>query len=172
MYMVQDIRKSIELVVFDFDGVLTDNRVLVSENGLEAVVCNRADGLAFDMLNTAQLPTMILSTENNPVVSVRATKLRVPVLQGIKDKRQELIDHCHEVGVDLANVMFIGNDLNDISVMRVVGYPVAVADAHPEVKNIAWKILSTNGGDGVAREIVERVLGLEYGGSEQVIERT
>lgn len=159
---------SIELVVFDFDGVLTNNRVLVMENGLEAVFCNRADGLAFDMLRAAKLPVLILSTEKNPVVSARAAKLRAPVLHGVGDKHQKLIEHCSEIRVNLSNVMFIGNDLNDLSAMGMVGYPIAVADAHPAVKNIAKIVLSTRGGDGVAREIAEKVLDLEYGGIKQV----
>ncbi len=164
--MTRRIQESLELIVFDFDGVLTDNRVLVMENGLEAVFCNRADGLAFDMLRAADMPVMILSTEKNPVVAKRAAKLRVPVLQGIGDKRQALADHCHEAGVDLARVVFIGNDVNDISAMQAVGFPIAVADAHAAVKEIAWTVLSTKGGDGVARELVEQVLSLEYGITE------
>ncbi len=161
--MTRRIRKTIELIVFDFDGVLTDNRVLVLENGLEAVFCNRADGLAFDMLRAAGIPVMIVSTERNPVVAMRAAKLRAPVLQGIRDKRQALIDHCREARVDPARVVFIGNDVNDVPAMQAVGFPVAVADAHPAIKEIAWTVLSTKGGDGVARELAEQVLGLEYG---------
>ena len=161
--MTRRIEDRPELIVFDFDGVLTDNRVLVIENGLEAVFCNRADGLAFDMLRAANMPVMILSTEKNPVVAVRAAKLRAPLLQGIGDKRQALADHCRDAGIDLAQVVFVGNDVNDIAVMQAVGFPIAVADAHAAVKKIAWTVLSTKGGDGVARELVEQVLGLEYG---------
>lgn len=161
--MTRCIQESLELIVFDFDDVLTDNRVLIMENGLEAVSCNRAEGIAFEMLHAVDMPVMILSTEKNTVVAKRAAKLRVPVLQGIGDKRQALVEYCREAGVDLARVVFIGNDVNDISIMQMVGFPIAVADAHPAVKEVAWTVLATKGGEGVARELVEQVLNLEYG---------
>ncbi|OEJ63837.1 KdsC family phosphatase [Magnetovibrio blakemorei] len=155
-------KDSIDLLVFDFDGVLTDNRVYVLEDGHEAVACNRSDGLAFDMFRAIHLSTLILSTEKNPVVSARAKKLCVPVLQAVKNKRRTLIEHCASSSIDIKRVMFIGNDLNDISVMSCVGFPVAVFDAHPKVKELACTVLSTAGGQGVAREIAEKTLGLDY----------
>ena len=152
----------IELVAFDFDGVLTDNRVYVFEDGREAVVCNRADGLAFDMFRTAGMPTLILSTERNTVVAARAAKLRIPVVQGFHDKARALASYCQEGGIDLACVMFVGNDINDLAVMQMVGHPLAVADAHPAVKRAARTVLKARGGDGVAREIAETLLALLY----------
>jgi 3-deoxy-D-manno-octulosonate 8-phosphate phosphatase (KDO 8-P phosphatase) len=160
--MVMRIDGEIELVAFDFDGVLTDNRVLVCENGSEAVFCNRSDGLAFDMLRAAGIPVVIISTERNPVVSVRGTKLQAPVLQAIRDKQQALADYCRSGSINLSRVIFVGNDVNDIQVMRLVGFPIAVADAHQSVKDISWAVLTTKGGDGVAREIAESILNLRY----------
>lgn len=159
--MTRRIDGNIQLIVFDFDGVLTDNRVFVFDNGSEAVVCNRADGLAFDMIRAAGIPVMIMSTERNPVVSMRAAKLQVPVLQAIKDKRTALTNHCRAVGIDLDRVVFVGNDVNDLPAMQMVGFPIAVADAHAAVKAKAWTVLATRGGDGVARELVEEVLALK-----------
>lgn len=156
------IGSKVDLVVFDFDGVLTDNRVLVTETGVEAVFCSRADGLAFDMLRAAGIPALIVSTERNPVVSMRAAKLRVPVLQSVKNKADALATHCREAGIGLQRTIFVGNDLNDLGVMKLVGFPVAVADAHPAVKAIARIVLSTRGGDGAARELVEHVMGIAY----------
>jgi YrbI family 3-deoxy-D-manno-octulosonate 8-phosphate phosphatase len=155
-------RDSVDLIVFDFDGVLTDNRVLVMDDGKEAVLCNRADGLGFDMFRAANIPVAIVSTERNPVVARRAEKLRVPVLQNVADKKQTLAEHCRSAGIDLARVVFVGNDINDLAVMRTVGYPVAVADAHPAVLDAAKIVLSAKGGDGAARELAEHVLGLPY----------
>jgi 3-deoxy-D-manno-octulosonate 8-phosphate phosphatase (KDO 8-P phosphatase) len=77
----------IEMLLFDFDGVLTDNLVHIDSNGREFVSCSRADGLAFDVLSKLEKPVYILSTEENLVVTARASKLNVPVLQGVHDKR-------------------------------------------------------------------------------------
>lgn len=154
----------IDLLVFDFDGVLTDNRVLVLETGQEAVMCSRADGMAFDMFRAAGLSTLIMSTERNPVVAARAAKLRVPVLQAVADKGRALTEHCAAAGVDLGRVAFVGNDLNDLPAFAVAGVRIAVADAHPRVRTAASIVLATRGGDGAAREIAESLLGLEYKG--------
>lgn len=156
------IEGGVSLLVFDFDGVLTDNRVLVLEDGREAVLCNRADGLAFDMFRAAGLRVLIMSTERNPVVAARAAKLRVPVLQAVGDKGLALNERCRADGLDLRRVAFVGNDLNDLPAMRLVGFPIAVADAHPQVKRMAWAVLATRGGDGAAREVAEDILGLRY----------
>jgi YrbI family 3-deoxy-D-manno-octulosonate 8-phosphate phosphatase len=159
--MTRRIDGDVQLIVFDFDGVLTDNRVIVFDNGHEAVLCNRADGLAFDMIRAARIPVLIISTERNPVVTARAAKMQVPVLQAIKDKGHALTDHCRSAGVDLSRVVFVGNDVNDLPAMQLVGFPIAVADAHEAVKAKAWTVLATRGGDGVAREVVEQILGLK-----------
>lgn len=148
----------IDLLVFDFDGVLTDNRVLVLEDGREAVICNRSDGLAFDTFRARGLPVLIMSTEKNRVVSARAEKLKVQVLQAIADKGQAIDEYCQELGIDIKRVIYVGNDLNDLPAMRRVGFPVAVADAHPTVKAIAWRVLSKPGGGGAARALAEEVL--------------
>lgn len=151
----------LDLIVFDFDGVLTDNRVLVFDDGREAVFCNRADGLAFDVFRSRNIPVCILSTETSPVVAARAKKLGVPVQSGLGDKATALERLCADKGYALARTMYVGNDINDLAVMRLAGYPVAVADAHETVRDAAWCVLKTRGGEGVAREIVERTLCLD-----------
>jgi YrbI family 3-deoxy-D-manno-octulosonate 8-phosphate phosphatase len=155
-------RSSIDLIIFDFDGVLTNNRVIVLEDGREGVVCNRADGLGFDMFRLAGIPVMIISTERNAVVARRAEKLRTPVLQNVGDKKQALAQHCQQSGIDLGRVIYVGNDLNDLAAMALVGFPVAVADAHPMVLAAARTVLASKGGGGAARELAETVLGLVY----------
>ncbi len=150
------------LIVFDFDGVLTDNRVLVFSDGKEAVFCSRADGLGFDMFRWAKQAVLILSTEKNEVVSARASKLKIPCLQGIRDKAQALKDYCVNAKVSLADVLYIGNDLNDYEPMQLVGLRACPADAHPQIKKISQYILNSNGGYGVAREVCEDLCGLEY----------
>jgi N-acylneuraminate cytidylyltransferase len=123
-------------------------------------MCNRADGLAFDAFRAAAVPVLIMSTERNPVVGARARKLQVPVLQAVTDKGETIASYCREHAIELSRVAFVGNDLNDLPAMLAIGYPIAVADAHPKVKVIAWKVLESPGGAGVAREIAECVLGL------------
>jgi YrbI family 3-deoxy-D-manno-octulosonate 8-phosphate phosphatase len=152
---------SLALLVFDFDGVLTDNRVLVSQDGTEFVTCSRSDGLAFDILREAGVPTIIMSTETNPVVSQRASKLKVAVLQAVADKGTELTSYCAEHGIPLNQVAFVGNDLNDLPAMAVAGCSIAPADSHQEVLKRAHVRLRTKGGHGVAREIVEEHLNLQ-----------
>ena len=153
---------TILLVIFDFDGVLTDNRVIVNEDGGEAVICNRSDGLGFDALRAAGLRPMIMSTERNQVVTKRAEKLKISVLQSVKDKGAAVIEYCNANKIPLDRVMFVGNDVNDLPALRVVGWPVAVQDAHEEVLGCARIVLNSRGGDGAAREIAERILGLSF----------
>lgn len=156
-------RSAVDLVVFDFDGVLTDNRVLVFADGTEAVWCTRADGLAFDAFRRGAVKTLILSTEKNAVVAARAAKLQVEAVSGCGDKASALQAICRERGLRLERVLYVGNDLNDLGVMRLVGMPIAVADAHPRVIEIACHTLAARGGEGAAREIAERVLSLSIG---------
>jgi 3-deoxy-D-manno-octulosonate 8-phosphate phosphatase (KDO 8-P phosphatase) len=144
----------LDALLFDFDGVLTDNRVLVFSDGTEAVVCNRADGLAFDHFRAAGLPAFIVSTETNPVVRARGAKLQVPVLDSVTDKAAAVRELCFAP----ERLMFVGNDINDIPAMEIVGYPVAVADAHPAAIAAARHVLARNGGEGIARELMESVI--------------
>ena len=80
----------LDALVFDFDGVLTNNKVHLDQSGIEWVSCSRADGLGFDVLRKLNFPSYVLSTENNPVVKARAEKLKIPVLQGVGNKLEVL----------------------------------------------------------------------------------
>jgi len=153
----------IDLLVTDFDGVLTDNRVLVAEDGRESVVCNRADGLACDLLRAAGLPLLILSTETNPVVGARAAKLRVEVVQACEDKGTALRSLMRERGLDPARVMYVGNDVNDLGALEAVGWPVVPADAHPDVRPSARLVTAAGGGEGVLRELASALLASRAG---------
>jgi len=132
---------------------MTDNRVIVCQDGTEAVIVNRADGLGVDCFRKQGIPQLILSTETNPVVRARAAKLRIEVIASCKDKKADLGNYCAQGGYDLNRVMYIGNDLNDLEVMRIVGFPVAPADAHPKIKKIAKLITEAIGGEGVIKEV-------------------
>lgn len=145
--------KKISLLALDFDGTLTDNRVLVLDNGHEAVFCNRSDGLGIEYIKKEGVAVIIISKEKNPVVGHRAEKLNVCCLQGIDDKVCALEDYCRENNICLDEVAYAGNDLNDIEVMKKVGIAIAVNDAEPEVKNVANIVLKKKGGEGIATEI-------------------
>lgn len=145
--------KNVGLIVYDFDGVMTDNRVIVFQDGTEAVIVNRADGLGVDRLRTLGIPQLILSTETNPVVKARAAKLGLEVIASCKDKKIALKNYCDQNEYELQKVLYVGNDLNDLKVMEIVGFPVAPADAHPDIKSLAKLVTKAKGGEGVIREI-------------------
>ncbi len=147
----------IDLVVYDFDGVMTDNRVVVSQDGNEAVLVNRADGLGVGIIRKLGIRQLILSTEKNPVVSQRAKKLDLEVIQGCDNKAQALTDYAANHHIQLRNTAYIGNDVNDLQAMKLVGYPVAPSDAHPEAKRVAKIITSASGGNGVVKEFAEMI---------------
>lgn len=149
---------ALDLIVYDFDGVMTDNCVLVQQDGTEAVMANRADGLGVGIIRQLGIPQLILSTEKNPVVQARANKLNLEVSQGCDNKRQALIIYCQEHNYNLERVAYIGNDINDLEAMRIVGYPIAPVDAHPKVKHIAKIVTSAAGGNGVIKEFAELLL--------------
>lgn len=152
----------IDALCFDFDGVLTNNIVHMDENGKEWVSCSRADGLAFDVLRKLNKPTFILSTEKNPVVTARANKLKIPAIQGIKDKSESIKILASDKQFNLQRVLYIGNDLNDYKVMQLCGYTACPSDSHKNIKEIATVVLNTEGGKGVVRELLEDVLQLNF----------
>ncbi len=148
----------LDLLVFDFDGVLTDNGVLVDQDGVESVRCDRSDGLGIDHLRAAGLDMAILSTETNPVVAARARKLRLPVVQSSTDKGADIEQLAAERGVSLDRVGFVGNDVNDLPALERVAVAIAVADAVPAVLDVASWVTRTPGGRGAVRELAETLL--------------
>jgi YrbI family 3-deoxy-D-manno-octulosonate 8-phosphate phosphatase len=153
--------KNIDALVFDFDGVLTNNLVHLNSNGVESVTCSRADGLAFDALHKLEKPTYILSTEKNQVVTARAKKLKIPALQGVNNKVDSLKEMADKEGFNLHNILYVGNDLNDYQVIKLCGYTACPSDSHIRIKEICDVVLKTRGGEGVIRELLEDVLGLD-----------
>lgn len=145
-------------VATDFDGVHTDDRVLVDQHAVEAVRVSRSDGLGVAMLREAGVPFVIVSKERNPVVGTRGAKLNVDVLQGVDDKVRALTAWLDRRGLQARQVAYVGNDVNDLPVMAAVGWPIAVADAHPEVLRAARLVLDRPGGQGAVREVCDLVL--------------
>jgi YrbI family 3-deoxy-D-manno-octulosonate 8-phosphate phosphatase len=148
----------VDAVVTDFDGVHTDDRVHISSHGAESVTASRADGMGVSLLRRAGLAFLILSSETNPVVSARAEKLMVEAQQSVDDKAAALARWCASQGLDPSRVAYVGNDVNDLGCLGLVGWPIAVADAHPLVLAAARVVLSAKGGHGAIRELADRVL--------------
>ena len=147
----------IELLVYDFDGVMTDNKVYVDQDGKETVQVNRGDGLGISEIKKLGIEQIIISTEQNPVVSTRAQKLGIPCLQGIENKKMALFDYCKENDIDLKNVAYVGNDINDKNVMENTGLTFCPADAHESIKIFSDHVLKTKGGHGVIRELFDLI---------------
>ena len=148
----------VEFVVFDFDGVFTDNRVQVDQDGVESVVCDRSDSVGIDRLKAAGIGVAILSTDVNPLVRVRGDKLGVPVVHGSSDKAADLRRLADDAGVSLDRVAFVGNDHNDLPALSVAGTPICVADAALEVRLACRHVTSRPGGRGAVREVADRIL--------------
>lgn len=147
----------IDALIFDFDGVFTDNRVLVTDDGHEAVLCSRGDGMGFDRIRPFGIPTLVLSKEQNPVVTARCRKLKLECLQGIDDKLPRLKAWLQERNLSLEHTIYVGNDINDLQCLEAVGCPVVVGDAHPEVKVIARIVLDQPGGFGAIRQLCDMI---------------
>jgi YrbI family 3-deoxy-D-manno-octulosonate 8-phosphate phosphatase len=150
-----ELLKPIKLLAFDFDGVMTDNRVLVFEDGREAVLCSRGDGFGFDLLRKIGFPVVVISKEGNPVVTARCRKLKIPCEQGIEDKLLVLKRFAADHRLGLDEVAYMGNDLNDLECMRACGVAIAPADAHPDVLAVATLVTGAPGGFGAVREICD-----------------
>jgi N-acylneuraminate cytidylyltransferase len=149
----------IKAVIFDFDGVFTDNRVIVSTTGEEFVICDRGDGMGTNLLAAAGIKMLILSKEKNAVVTSRGKKLNIEVIQGCDDKLPELIKWLQKNNVNAQQAAYIGNDINDLECLRHVGVAVIPADAHHSVIDTATWILQHNGGRGAIREFADVLLG-------------
>ena len=151
----------VDVFVFDFDGVLTNNNVYLNQNGEEFVCCSRSDGLAFDVLRSLGKPVYILSTERNSVVAARAEKLKVKAIYGKFNKVESLYQLANKNGYELANMMYVGNDINDFKAMQLCGYSACPADSHDRIKEVSNHVLTANGGDAVVRDLLENVFRLD-----------
>jgi N-acylneuraminate cytidylyltransferase len=149
-------------VVTDFDGVHTDDTALIDTEGRETVRVSRSDGMGVSRLRRAGIPFLILSTEANPVVTARARKLQVDVRQAVDDKAAVLREWAAAQGVPLSRVAYLGNDVNDLACLDIVGWPVAVPDAHPLVLAAARIVLDRPGGHGAVRDLADRVLRAQH----------
>jgi len=150
--------KDIDLIVYDFDGVMTNNKVLVDQSGRESVVVNRSDGLAVSAIRKMKIKQIILSTEENLVVKSRADKLKIPCIQSVENKKKALEKYIRRIGVDRKRVLYIGNDINDLEAIAYAGYTIVPSDAHPAVRRKATIVSKARGGEGVVRELLDMLM--------------
>lgn len=147
-----------DAVVTDFDGVHTDDTAEIDHKGNERVTVNRGDGLGVRLLREAGVPVLILSSEEHPVVMARAAKLRVEAQHGVGDKAAALTSWAAAKGIPLGRIAYVGNDINDLGCLSIVGWPIAVPGSHHSVLSAARVVLGQSGGAGAVRELAERVL--------------
>jgi len=147
----------IDALILDFDGVFTDNRVIINQDGKESVICSRSDGLGIDLIKKLNIPVYVISTEMNSTVEARCKKLSIPCVQNISDKLTTLQSWLEENRFTLSNTIYLGNDINDLQCIASVGCGIAVYDAHPDVKTKAKIILSQSGGHGAIRELADLI---------------
>jgi YrbI family 3-deoxy-D-manno-octulosonate 8-phosphate phosphatase len=150
--------KKIKMLVCDFDGVMTDNRVIVDENGKESVICHRGDGLGIESLKKNGFYVLVISKEKNKVVKARCDKLGIECIQGTDEKLSVFKKEISKRNLNQENICFIGNDVNDIECIEYAGLGVAVNDSHPLVKKVADFVTEKKGGHGAVREIADLIL--------------
>lgn len=146
----------IKMFLTDCDGCLTDAGMYYSEHGDELKKFNTRDGMGFALLRQKGITTGIITSENVDLNRRRAEKLKLDILEaGCKDKVAAVRRICEEQGIDLSNVCYIGDDINDLEVLKMVGFGCCPADAMPEVKKVTKYVTKAKGGEGVIREVVE-----------------
>jgi YrbI family 3-deoxy-D-manno-octulosonate 8-phosphate phosphatase len=152
--------KKIELIICDFDGVITDNKVWTDQDGREMVAAYRSDSPRISELRAKGTDVMIISSEPNTVVAARAKKMGVEAIHGVglQDKGRVMREVLAQKNIPAENVIYIGNDLNDLPCFEVAGWSVAVADAFPEVIRAADHVLTKAGGQGALRELCDLIL--------------
>jgi N-acylneuraminate cytidylyltransferase len=156
--------RDVRLLALDFDGVMTDNRVIVLEDGREAVLCSRGDGMGMDLLRAAGLPVVVISKEGNPVVTARCNKLKLRCVQGVGEKLPVLEGIAHELGIGMDAVAFMGNDVNDLTCIRAAGVGIAPVDSHPSVLREVDIVTSLPGGMGAVREVADLLVAAREAG--------
>ncbi len=149
----------IKLFLTDCDGCLTDGGMYYSENGDELKKFNTRDGMGFRLLRERKILTGIITGENASLNRRRAEKLKLDILEaGCTDKAATVKQICKNLDIDLGNVCYIGDDINDVELLSLVGFGCCPSDAVPEAKSVARYITKANGGEGVIREVVDCIL--------------
>ena len=156
--------KKIELVISDVDGVLTDGGMYYSAKGDIQKKFHARDGMGIAILKRNQIPTVIITKERNVIVKKWASKMPVDKLfDGIKNKESLLPKLCKLYDLKLENIAYIGDDVNDIEIMKKIGLSISPNDGNVEVKKISNFVTKSNGGEGVLREICDLIISKKFG---------
>ncbi len=150
--------KRLKLVGFDFDGIFTDGKVILSEDGIEHVICSRKDGLGINELQRLGLKLTVISKEPNKIVATRSKKLKIEYAHGINDKLTLFKKILKEKKISPSEAAFMGDDWNDLECMNYAGVAFTVADANPLCKRVADYTTSRKGGDHAIREICDLIV--------------
>lgn len=150
--------KNLKMVVTDVDGVLTDGGMYYFESGDEAKKFNTKDGMAVELFRKEGIEVIFMTRESTQIVVDRANKLGVRLEDGIKDKGKVLSERLKEYNLFPQQVAYIGDDVNDLEALKMVGVAICPADAVGLVKNICHLITKAKGGEGVLREVYELFL--------------
>ncbi|MBE7417921.1 MAG: phenylphosphate carboxylase subunit delta [Ideonella sp.] len=154
-----DKAKNVKLVILDVDGVMTDGRIVIDDNGVEQRNFDIKDGLGVVALQMCGVDVAIITSKKSGSVRHRAEELKIKRFhEGIKKKTEPYEQMLAEMGIGDAQVAYVGDDLVDLSLMKRVGFPVAVADAVPEVRAAAAYVTQARGGHGAVREAAEAIL--------------
>jgi len=147
----------IRLLVLDFDGVLTDNKVYVRDDGKEMICCSRSDGLGIELLRD-KINIVVISRETNKIVEARCKKLKIQSFSSVKDKVSLLRNIVQKQKVKISEVCYLGNDISDIDCVKLAGIGCAVNDSHPDLLKAADYVTKRKGGNGAAREVCDLIL--------------
>lgn len=151
--------KNVKLVILDIDGVMTDGRIIIDDNGVEQRNFNIKDGLGVVAMQMSGIEVAIITSKKSGSVRHRAEELRIKRFhEGIKKKTEPYEQMLAEIGIGDAEVAYVGDDLVDLSLMKRVGLPIAVADAVAEVRAAAAWVTPAKGGHGAVREAAEMIL--------------
>ena len=151
--------KNIKLIVFDVDGVLTDGKLILGEDGDEYKSFYVRDGQGLVMLIKTECDVAVITARSSNIVAERMASLGIKhIYQGVENKDQALKKLIDKLGITFSEVAYVGDDVIDLPAMNKVALPIAVADAHSEVKKIAKFITANNGGQGAVREICELIM--------------
>ncbi len=161
--------KKIKLLLLDVDGVLTDGKIIYDSRGGDLKFFYVHDGLGVYLLKKAGIPTILITAKGSRAIRPRARDMRVDVVfENISPKTAVLDKILKKYRVDISEVCFVGDDLVDLGLMKKVGFPVAVFNAAPEIKQVASYITLKEGGHGAVREVAELILKSQGKWQEQV----
>lgn len=167
MFDLLSISKNLNVLISDFDGVFTDNKVYIDSSGNEMIVCSKTDSLGLDFYKESRsagissFDFIVVSTETNPVVKTRCNKLNLECHSGVQDKKQFLLNKYNmylDSSGTLDGFLYLGNDINDLGAIRICQYSAAPADAHPAILKEVDYVSQYSGGNGFIRDVLSKLL--------------